>query len=98
MRTALILIMVLALSACATKPVPVVPKPVEMPALPAALAQKAEPLPALRATDLNGHLLEGADSDRRYNEVRDRHNALIDLYECVRLALLDGTDALRCLS
>lgn len=87
----------LTLSACGTTKT-VVPTPVEMPALPAPLNQRAEPLPPLVATDLHGMIRESIATDRAYNEVRDRLNAVITAYECVRTAMLDGNDGRECFS
>lgn len=88
--------MAVALTACSTTPTPVVPRPAEMPALPAPLNQRAQSLPPLVATDLHGHIREGARSDRIYNDLRDRHNAVLTAWDCVRAALLDGGDAKAC--
>lgn len=85
-----------ALTGCITKPVPVTPTPVQMPALPAPLAQRAEPLPPATATDLHGLIRESLDTDRRYNEVRDRHNAVLTAWDCVRAAMNTGSDATAC--
>lgn len=96
MKFVLIVASALVLTACATSPVPVVPKPVEMPALPAPLNQRAQPLPPLTSTDLHGHMREGVQSDRLYNDLRDRHNAVLQAWSCVREALLDRKDGREC--
>lgn len=94
----LVVVFALTLAACGTTRVPVAPTPVQMPALPAPLNTRAEPLPPPVATDLHGIIREGAETDRRYNEVRDRLNAVITAYECVRTAMLNGNDGRECFS
>ena len=91
-----ILALTLTLTACAPTVVPVVPTPVEMPALPSPLNQRAQPLPPIVATDLHGLIREGAQTDRAYNDIRDRYNATIDAWNCVRTALNKSEDAKRC--
>ncbi|MFZ4165282.1 hypothetical protein [Brevundimonas sp. NPDC058933] len=86
----------LTLSGCITKPVPVTPTPVQMPALPAPLNQRAQDLPPLVATDLHGMIRESMATDRAYNEVRDRLNTVLDVYDCVRTAMNSGSDAKAC--
>ena len=92
----LIVIMTVALTGCITKPVPVTPTPVQMPALPSSLNQRAEPLPPATATDLHGLIRESMATDRAYNEVRDRLNTVLDVYDCVRTAMNTGSDAKAC--
>lgn len=84
------------LAACGTSPVPVVPRPAEMPALPASLNQRAHDLPPVVATDLHGMIRESVQTDRTYNDLRDRHNAVLDAWTCVAGALNKGADALEC--
>lgn len=95
-RLILPFIVALTLSACATKPVPVVPEPVQMPSLPAPLNQPAQPLPTITATDLHGLIRDGLQTDRLYNDLRDRYNAVIQAWDCVRAALNQSEDASRC--
>lgn len=95
-RLILPLTVALTLSACAHKPVAVTPTPVQMPALPAPLNQRAQPLPPLVATDLHGMIRESISTDRAYNELRDLHNATLDAWTCVRTALNEQTDATAC--
>ena len=96
-RLILPLTLALTLSACGTtKVIPVAPTPVQMPALPASLNQRAQDLPPVVATDLHGLIREGAQTDRTYNDLRDRHNAVLQAWDCVRGALLGGDTGLKC--
>ena len=93
----LIILAAISLTAC-TKTVSVEPVPVAMPSLPAPLNETAKPLPPITGTDLHSLLRDGIAADRAYNELRDRHNAIIQAWECVRLSLRDGTDTDQCFS
>lgn len=91
-----IIAMTLALTACATAPTPVVPTPVQIPALPASLAQRAEPLPPITGNDLHSLIRDGLQTDRLYGDLRLRHNATVAAYECVRRAINLQTDPSVC--
>lgn len=97
MTRAILLILALTLSGCAPKVVAITPDPVAMPALPAPLSGRAEPLPPIVGNDLKTVLRDGVASDRAYNDLRYRYNAVLDAWECVRSALSDGHDAGECL-
>lgn len=87
----------LTLSACGTtKVIPVAPTPVQMPALPAPLNQRATDLPPVTSTDLHGMIRESVQTDRAYNALRDKHNAVLTAWDCVARALNTGADAVAC--
>jgi hypothetical protein len=97
MKPFAIFLAILLLSACSTvKPVAVVPQTVQMPVLPAPLNQKADPLPPITGNDLHSLIRDGLSTDRAYNDLRARQAAVVDAWECVRVALKDGTDATKC--
>lgn len=56
----------------------------QMPALPNALAQKAERLPDITDPSLGGIHRDGAQSDSRYNDLAYRYNFMVDAWGCVR--------------
>ena len=97
MRTAIIAIMALTISACAT-PTPVVPDAVNIPPIPANLAVKAPPLPPITGNDLHSLIRDGLATDRLYADLRSRHSATVDLYECVRLAINTNSSPTDCLN
>ncbi|MEG1451764.1 hypothetical protein [Brevundimonas sp.] len=76
----------LMLAGCArTVYVEVPAEPVELPALPPILSAEAVALPPLVSHDLHGHMREGVQSDRQYNDLRHRYDWLVKAYECLRL-------------
>lgn len=88
MRLTVILI-ALALGACTQSPRADLGEapPAAMPELPEAFAKRAERLPPLSDPTLGGVHRDGAETDRAYNRLAYRYNALLDAWECVRLAL-----------
>lgn len=96
-RTISILVVALALTGCGQKIVAVTPTPPAMPILPAKLAEEAKPLPPITGNDLHTLLRDGVAADRAYNDLRDRHNATVRAWECVRLALRDSKPVADCL-
>jgi len=87
---ALIIAAMLSLSACATTPDLGEAKPVSVPALPPTLAERAKALPPLTDKSVKGQLEDAIATDRAYNDLAHRYNALVDLYECVRSAINDS--------
>lgn len=94
----LILIPALLLSACASTSQgnPGV-EPVKVPALPPALAVKAERLPDLTDNTMGGRELDGAATDRAYNEIAHRLNSIITVYLCVEKSINNKENADSCL-
>lgn len=88
--------LLLLLGAC-THQVAVTPKPVQMPALPASLAKKADPLPPISGTDVKDLIRDGVETDSKYADVRARLNAIIDAWSCVRKSMNEGKEAHKCL-
>lgn len=86
MRLVALLPIVLLLSACASKDTGLAPA-VQIPPLPANLAQKAEPLPPITDPTMGGLVQANIDSSKRYNAVSFQLNKLIDLYSCVKEAV-----------
>lgn len=83
---ALTITLCLMLMGCAkTVYVEVPSQPIELPALPPILSSEAPRLSPLIATDLHGHMREGVQSDRQYNDLRHRYDWLVRAYECLRL-------------
>ncbi len=62
-------------------------KPVQIPELTGRYAQKAGPLPPLSGTDFKSQQNDAVEADRQYNDVADRLNTVIDVYNCVREAV-----------
>lgn len=93
----LIIIAALLLSACGQKvhvnPITSVAPPV----LPPNLAHKASALPPITDNTMGGSQVQGAKDDQQYNAVAFQLNALIDVYDCVRTSIIQGTDAKDCL-
>jgi len=61
--------------------------PVQVPDLPNSLAQKATQLPPLTDLTFGGIIQDNANTTRKYNEVGSQMNALIDLYNCVKVSM-----------
>lgn len=87
----------LSLTACGVAHVPVAPDPVIPPALPSNLAQKAGPLPPLTDPTMGGLQVQAAKDDAQYNSVAWQLNEVIDVYNCVRTAIMNKTDVKKCL-
>lgn len=99
MKKLFILAAALALSACAHKqdtPDLGIAPPPEVPVLPDNLKQKAVRLPDITDPTLAGAHIEGAMTDRKYNDVAIQLNQLIDIYECIRVSLKDRKDPKIC--
>lgn len=71
-------------------------KPVQLPPLPENLSKKAEPLPPITDPTMGGLVRDGVKTDRMYNDVATRLNAVIDVYQCVRKAVNDKKDPESC--
>lgn len=60
---------------------------VQVPPLPASLAQRPTRLPDITDPTMGGIQIDGVKSDRTYNDVAHQTNSLITVYECVRVAV-----------
>lgn len=60
---------------------------VQIPPLPENLAQKAEPLPPVEDATMGGLVQANVEASREYNAVSFQLNKLIDLYNCVQIAV-----------
>ena len=92
----IILAALFALSACAATPDTGLAKPPAMPALPPELNQRAERLPDITDPSLGGLVIDGAETDRKYNDLAHRHNAVLKAWECIRRALAERSEAATC--
>lgn len=77
---------VLSLSACFGKDEGTPPGviPVQIPSLPDNLSKKADQLPSIVDNTMGGMVVDGINTDRKYNEIAHQLNNLIDVYHCVR--------------
>lgn len=90
-----LLIVTLLLTACGREYVPV--KGVVPPPLPPQLSKKAKALPPVTDRSLGGLIVASAQDTQAYNAVASQLNSLIDVYDCVRLAIDKNTDVKNCL-
>lgn len=97
MRKQIVLILALTLSACTTKPGPGLAKPIQVPELPSNLAVKAKALPPITDNTMGGLVIDGANTDMKYNEVAHQLNNVIDLYNCVKISINEKKDIKTCL-
>lgn len=97
MKKFLILVAAIALSACKTVPDTGLAKPVQIPELPANLAVKAKSLPPITDNTMGGLVIEGANTDMKYNEVAHQLNNVIDLYNCIRVSINEKKEIKTCL-
>ena len=67
-------------------------KPVQVPELPAELGKKATRLPDITDPTFGGIIKDGTLADQQYNSVSHQLNKVIDLYNCVRVAINDDKD------
>jgi hypothetical protein len=81
-----VLFLALLLIGC-TKPDTGLAVAVQVPPLPAQLAEKPKPLPANNDTSMGGQVLDNTRNIRAYNEVGFKYNRLLEYYECVREAV-----------
>lgn len=72
-------------------------RPVAVPALPDDLAEPAKKLPPITSPRMSDQLEDAIETDRAYNALAHRYNALLSVYGCVREALNDQKDAADCL-
>lgn len=86
MRKALIVLCLISLTACKTTDTGLAVG-IQLPPLPAALAEKAKQLPASEDVTMGGQVQDNTSNIRSYNSVAFQTNYLIDLYNCVREAV-----------
>ena len=97
----MIMLLPLALAACATtkdEPVPSGVTAVRVPELPYPLNQRATRLPDITDNTMGGQVEAGIEADTAYNDVAFRYNNLIDLYNCVKDAINNKQEVEECLS
>lgn len=82
----LVLVVSLLLTACGGKETGIAPA-VQIPPIPANLAQKADPLPPITDPTMGGLVQANIESSKKYNAVSFQLNKLIDLYDCVKEAV-----------
>lgn len=98
-QTLLALALVASLSACGGKKeldIGMAP-PVQIPDAPAYLTKKAEKLPEITDPSFGGIMLDGADTDAKYNDVAIRLNLLIDYTLCIQESINKKKDIAKCL-
>lgn len=88
----------MTLAGCQTKPeLPIgLAVPPKMPSLPSNLAKKAYNLPPMADRSLVGAHLDGVAVDRKYNDVSEQLNTIIDAWSCVADALNNKVDPNTC--
>lgn len=93
------LMALLLLSGCAgdPEPVPAGVVPVRMPDLPPELAKKAERLPDITDNTLGGAVQAEMQATVGFNDVSFKYNKLIDLYNCIQVAINEKKDPEQCL-
>lgn len=86
MKKAFIVLCILSLTACKTTDTGLAVG-IQVPPIPAALAEKAKRLPASEDVTMGGQVKDNTSNIRSYNSVAFQNNYLIDLYNCVREAV-----------
>jgi hypothetical protein len=98
MKYLLLSIASLALVGCTTTKEPTgLAAPVRIPELPSNLAVKAKPLPPITDNTMGGLVIDGTNTDMKYNETAHQLNNLIDLYECIKVSINEKKDINKCL-
>ena len=95
----LALALVASLSACGgKKDLDIgIAKPVQIPDAPASLLKKAERLPDITDPSFGGIIMDGAETDAKYNDVAIRYNLLIDFTLCIQKSVNEKKDLEKCL-
>ena len=98
-KSILILSLFLTVAACSKKEgLDIgIAKPVQIPDAPASLLVKAEKLPPITDSSFGGIMLDGANTDTKYNDVATRFNQLIDFTLCVQESVNEKKDIEKCL-
>lgn len=84
-----LLFLALALGGCATTNTGLA-TPVQVPSLPSNLSVKAGPLEAVEITSTDDLVRDYGRTITKYNSVANQTNALIDIYNCIRVAINEG--------
>lgn len=88
MKNVLVIILAVALAGCAhTEPETGLAKAVQVPELPVYFDKKAERLPDIADPSFGGIMIDGAETDMKYNDVSIRYNQLVEYYKCIRIAV-----------
>jgi len=72
-------------------------KPVQIPDAPASLLIKAKQLEPITDPSFGGIMMDGADTDAKYNDVAIRFNLLIDYTLCIQKSVNEKKDLEKCL-
>lgn len=72
--------------------------PVQIPDAPAPLLKKAEPLPPITDPSFGGIMVDGGDTDVKYNDIAIRYNLLIDFTLCIQKSINEKKDIKECLN
>lgn len=88
-QTIIIMVMASVLAGCQTTNAPDLGEasPARLPELPETLSKPAAPLPPSTAETLSEAIVEGMETDRAYNRLATRFNALLRTYNCMASAL-----------
>lgn len=73
-------------------------KPIQIPDAPAHLMKKAEQLPEITDPSFGGIMIDGAETDTKYNDVAIRYNLLIDFTICIKESINEKKDIKDCLN
>lgn len=92
----ILLASVLFLGGCGEKHIVVTPPAV--PELPTNLSKKAENLSDITDLSMGGLVLDGVETDKKYNSIGHKLNTLIDVYNCVKTSLNDKKDPKSCVN
>lgn len=92
-------LLVLSLSGCfGEKELDIgIAKPIQVPDAPEYLMKKAERLPDITDPSFGGIMVDGAETDSKYNDVANRYNLLIDFYKCMQVSVNEKKDIKECL-
>lgn len=93
----LLILPILLLSACATKPTGLA-TPVKVPDLPPSLSVRPKPLPMLTDPSFGAIIQDSNNTDIAYNEVTWQLNNILDFYGCVQKVLNENGDPKVCLN
>lgn len=91
------ILLVLLLSGCAHTQETVIVDPPKVPRLPAHYDIKAARLPDIVDPSFGGIMVDGTESDIKYNSLSIKYNQLLDIYNCVRVSINERKDPITCL-
>ena len=98
MKKIILIPLFLLLSACMSTNdgVDVLAKPVQVPELPENLSIKAERLPDIQDNTMGGLVIDGTETDMKYNAVAHQLNKVIEVYQCVRISINEKRNPEEC--